>query len=551
MVVGHRLRSVCRHGNEVCHRHDGARILDAVNTTNGEFFEVVVVGGGAAGLSGALVLARSRRSVLLVDAGDPRNAPAAHAHNYLTRDGSPPGEIYDAGRDEVTSYGGRVERGRVSSISRDDRGFTISVEGRTVRARRVLVATGLRDELPDVPGLAQRWGRDVLHCPYCHGWEVRDQRIGVLATGPMAVHQALLFRQLSEHVTLLQHTAPTFDDEQREELDAVGITVVEGRVSRVDTDNDRLTGVVVDGRAIALDALVVGPRAAPRAELLEPLGVLPEEFVVRGQVLGARIVADATGATAVPGLWVAGNLGDPQAQVVTAAAQGVQAGAAINADLVAEDSGRAVAELRFERVHGEHAWDERYRSHERTWSGRPNSTLVSEVVGLPPGRALDAGAGEGADACWLAERGWQVTGVELSTVALGRAAEFATAAGIEVDWLHADLTREPAPGRFDLVTAHYVHTARDRQPRLFANLAAAVAPGGTLLIVGHDPSDAHTTMPRPHLDEMGWTAQEAAASLGEGWIVEVAEARPRQATDPHGNKVAIRDAVMRARRRAD
>jgi thioredoxin reductase len=130
-----------------------------------ESYDVLVVGGGAAGLSGAVALARSRRSVLVVDAGDPRNAPAGQVHNFLTRDGTPPAEIYATGRDEVTRYGGRVETGTVMALSRDGEHFRAEIGDRAVAARRLLIATGLRDELPDVPGLAARWGIDVLHCP--------------------------------------------------------------------------------------------------------------------------------------------------------------------------------------------------------------------------------------------------------------------------------------------------------------------------------------------------------------------------------------------------
>jgi thioredoxin reductase len=150
-------------------------------------YDVAVVGGGAAGLSGALALARARRSVLVVDAGEPRNAPAGHVHNYLGREGTPPAELLAAGRDEVTQYGGEIVTGRVASAAREGDVFRLNLAGGgTVHARRLLVTTGLVDELPDVPGLAEQWGRGVLHCPYCHGWEVRDQRIGVLATGPLA-----------------------------------------------------------------------------------------------------------------------------------------------------------------------------------------------------------------------------------------------------------------------------------------------------------------------------------------------------------------------------
>ena len=187
-------------------------------------YDVVVIGGGAAGLSGALMLARSRRSVLVIDAGAPRNAPAAAVHGLLARDGTPPAELLDRGRAEVRGYGGQLITGQVSTARQDRDGFTVTLaDGRMVRARRLLVATGLTDELPDIPGLRERWGRDVVHCPYCHGWEVRDQAIGVLASGPTAVHQALLFRQLSDDVVLLSHTMPQPEGQDGGQLAALGI----------------------------------------------------------------------------------------------------------------------------------------------------------------------------------------------------------------------------------------------------------------------------------------------------------------------------------------
>ena len=312
-----------------------------------ENYDVVVVGGGAAGLNGALALARSRRSVLVVDAGDPRNAPAGHVHNFLSRDGTPPSELYAAGRAEVRRYGGRVEAGRVTALARDGERFGVRIAAetgaqigdRTVAARRLLVATGVRDLLPDVPGLAARWGIDVLHCPYCHGWEVRDQRIGIVSTGPAAVHQALLFQQLSPHVTLLRHTGPEPDAEQRGQLAALGVAVADGKVERVEADANGLTGVRLAGRGhLALDAIVVAPRYQARAELLEPLGLKPAEVMMGEHPVGTRIEADRTGLTAVPGVWVAGNLTDPQAQLIAAAAGGLMAGAAINFDLVLEEA---------------------------------------------------------------------------------------------------------------------------------------------------------------------------------------------------------------------
>jgi thioredoxin reductase len=309
-----------------------------------ESYDVVIVGGGAAGLAGAIALARSRRSVLVVDAGEPRNAPASHVHNFLTRDGTPPAQIYAAGRDEVGSYGGRVETGLVTGLSRDGERFTVQIGDRAVTARRLLIATGLRDELPEVPGLAERWGIDVLHCPYCHGWEVRDQQIGILATGPGAVHQALLFRQLSAHVTVLAHTAPELAHDQREQFAALGIAVVEGKVVQVEADDNALTGVrLADGTRVPLDALIVAPRMTANAELLAPLGLVPVEVTMGGQVTGTQIQPDPSGATSVPGVWVAGNVASIQAQVISSAAAGLTAGAAINADLAFEDATRAVA----------------------------------------------------------------------------------------------------------------------------------------------------------------------------------------------------------------
>jgi thioredoxin reductase len=304
-------------------------------------YDVVVVGGGAAGLSGALALARSRRSVLVADAGDPRNAPAGRVHNFLTRDGTPPAEIYAAGRAEVARYGGHVCDARVTALGRDGGRFRVEFGTGAVAARRLLVATGLRDELPGVPGLAARWGNDVVHCPYCHGWEVRDKRIGVLATGPAAMHQVLLFRQLSPHVTLLRHTGPVLTGEESGQLAALGVAVVEGAVEEIEAAADRLTGArLAGGRRVPLDVVAVAPRYLARAELLAPLGLSPVEIQAGGYVLGTRIEADASGATAVPGVWAAGNLTDPRAQVVTSAASGLAAGAAINLDLVTDDASR-------------------------------------------------------------------------------------------------------------------------------------------------------------------------------------------------------------------
>ena len=178
----------------------------------------------------------------------------------------------------------------------------------------------LVDELPNVPGVRECWGRGVLHCPYCHGWEVRDQAIGVLASGPISVHQALLFRHLSHDVTYFTHTMPPLTDEKAEQLAARGIRVVEGEVASVETAGDHLTGVrLKDGTLVQREALVVAPRMVARTAFLADLGLKPQEHPSGA---GEHILCDATGRTDVPGVWAAGNVTDLMAQVGSAAAAG-------------------------------------------------------------------------------------------------------------------------------------------------------------------------------------------------------------------------------------
>ncbi|WP_216911755.1 NAD(P)/FAD-dependent oxidoreductase [Nocardia noduli] len=303
-------------------------------------YDVVIVGGGAAGLNGALMLGRSRRSVVVIDAGRPRNAPAEGVHGLLALDGIAPSELLERGRTEVRGYGGHIVDGDVVAVELGEEGFTVTLaDGRAVRGRRVLVATGLVDEIPDIPGLRQRWGRDVVHCPYCHGWEVRDQAIGVLGTGPMSVHQALLFRQLSADVVYFADIAPP-TAEQAAQLDARGIRVVDGDVASVEIADDRLVGVrLTDGTLVARDAVAVASRMVARAGFLAPLGLVP---VAHPSGMGEHIPTDPTGRTEAPGVWVAGNVTDLSAQVGAAAAAGAMAGAQINFDLVNEEIQQAL-----------------------------------------------------------------------------------------------------------------------------------------------------------------------------------------------------------------
>jgi thioredoxin reductase len=302
-------------------------------------YDVVVIGGSAAGLSAALVLSRARRKVLVVDSGTPRNAPAAHMHGFLSRDGMPPGELLDIGRDEIKGYGGEVRRGTVTELVRcGPSGFWVLLtDGQRVSTRRLLVATGLRDELPDIPGLRDRWARDVLHCPYCHGYEVRDQQLGVLGGSPDTVRYAQIVRQWANDVVFFAPTG-TLTEAHRSQLVARAIGIAEGAVSRVLVEDDRLCGVVMDdGRTIRRDALFVPPRFVPNNDLLVGVGCEIDD--------DGWVATGAGGQTSVPGIWAAGNVANPRAQVITAAGEGSAAAIALNGDLVDEDVRNAVRDF--------------------------------------------------------------------------------------------------------------------------------------------------------------------------------------------------------------
>ena len=513
--------------------------------------DVLVVGGGAAGLSAAVALARFRRGVVVVDAGAPRNAPADGVHNYLTRDGLPPLALQALGRAELEGYGGQVRRGTATGARRTEGGFEVDLDGGgTVTGRRLLVASGLQDELPDVEGLAPRWGRDVLHCPYCHGWEVRDTVVGVLGTTAFGAHQALLFRQLTDRVRYLSHIAPALSQEQREQFAALDIEIEDGRVTRLQVQDDRLTAAMMeDGRTVALDALVVTSRAVARSPVLDALGLATQPHPL-GADVAESYPADPTGATTLPGVWVAGNVTDAMAQVVTSAAAGLAAAAAINADLIAADVERAVTAARHKlpAPASPAEWERRYAAAEQVWSGNPNGALVAETTQIAPARALDVGCGEGADAVWLALRGWDVTGLDVSQVALDRARATAEQAGVTVRWLHTGLFEAglPASG-FELVSVQYPALLRTPDDRAEHALLDAVAPGGTLLVVHHADVDAEQA--KAHgFDPADYVGHDdLAALLDEAWQVETAERRPRQ-VQGGGGAHHTHDLILKARR---
>ena len=514
--------------------------------------DVAIIGGGAAGLAAGLQLARSRRSVLVIDAGSPRNAPATHMHGYLGHDGRPPGEFLAIGREEVRRYGGGVLDGTVTSVhGHGGTRFRLALaDGTTVAARRVVFATGLVDQLPDIPGVREQWGRGVLHCPYCHGWEVRDREIAVIGTGPMTAHQALLFRQLTDRVTIVVHDGEGPSDEDRPRLEALGIGVLSARVAEVATgeEGDVVGVLLADGRLLPADAVVVAPRFMGRTELLGELGLTPIEAPMG---TGEMVAVDQRGATDAPGVYAAGNVTDVSAQVLQAAAQGSRVGAMVNADLVHEDADRAAASPRGGVPLGDGAedWDQRYGSEDQLFSGAVNGALAAEAASLNPGRALDVGCGEGADAIWLAARGWEVTGVDISGLALERAQVAAEAAGVLVAWEQADVTVDPPkPEAYDLVSAFYPALRHTPDEAAISALIDAVAPGGTLLVVGHDVD----SMKHHHVgfDPDDYVQPpDIAERLGDGWTIETLELRPRVRPPGHDGP-DIPDRILRARRSA-
>lgn len=308
--------------------------------------EIVVLGGGSAGLSAALTLARARRRVIVVDGGDPRNAPAQAAHGLLGQEGIAPLGLLRTGGEEVISYGGAIIHGRVVDARADGDGFRVVTDAgeEIVAARAVLVATGTRDQLPDIPGLQERWGRDVIHCPYCHGWEIRDQQIGVLATGPMSALQALMFSQWSEHVRFFPQGL-TYSDSDLAKLAATDVQVDTRTIAGVDVRDDRLAGVRLDdGSTVPIQALVVPTATRARLEGLEALGL-----ELSSSPAGTAVTIDPAGHTSVPGVWAAGNVTNPATQVSESAANGARVAMTMNTELIFQDAERAVEQMESNR----------------------------------------------------------------------------------------------------------------------------------------------------------------------------------------------------------
>ncbi len=293
-------------------------------------FDVVIVGGGPAGLSAALVLGRMRRRTLVCDTGAPANAVSHGVGGLLTRDGVPPSELRAIGREQVAAYPSvEFREQEVTAARTTDDGFALDLGEETVATRKLLLAHGLAYGRPELDGLEPLWGELAFHCPYCHGWEVRDRRVVVVATNPRAGHQALLLGSIADQVTVVGDVEIAAED--RRLMERAGVELLDAHVERVARDGGRLRLELAGQEPIECDAIFIQPELSLTSDLAERLGVeLPDE---------GTIPAEKGGATSVPGLHVAGDaLGPPQA-VSIAIGSGADSAFAINLALAYEDAG--------------------------------------------------------------------------------------------------------------------------------------------------------------------------------------------------------------------
>jgi len=288
--------------------------------------EVIVIGGSYAGLSAALQLARGRRRVLVIDAGRRRNRNAAHAHGFLGQDGRDPADIAAKGRAEVLAYPtARWIETSAESVSRVDDGFAVTVAtGELLVAERLILALGVIDELPDVPGVAERWGQSIFHCPYCHGYELGEGNIGVVATTPLSVHQAMMLPDWGKTTYFTHGFEPT--PEERAALERRGVKIEPSPVVRVE---NRATVRLADDRALSFAGLFLVPRNRIAGRIVADLGLETEEAPT-----GSIIKTDMMKTTSVPGVFACGDAAMAAGSVAFAVADGARAGIGAHRSLI-------------------------------------------------------------------------------------------------------------------------------------------------------------------------------------------------------------------------
>ncbi|MGO1542758.1 MAG: FAD-dependent oxidoreductase [Gulosibacter sp.] len=531
-------------------------------------WDVIIIGGGAGGLSAALTLGRARQQTLVIDSGSPRNRFAEHAHGMLALDGISPSDLVATGRAQAEGYGVQLLDDSVAGVEERDRSIRVSTaSGQLHEARALIVATGLTDTLPDVPGLRARWGKSVLHCPYCHGWEVRDQRLGIVALSPMALHQAQLVRQWSDDITLFSggvvadnaSNPVQLPDADAERLRARGVKILASPVTEVIGEGDAISMVkTADGALTPIDAIFTFGDAQPQDGFLASLALERADTP-----MGSFIAVDPLGKTSAERIWAVGNVVNPGAALPQAAGDGMFTAAQVNMSLVTEAFDRAVGEAQgqWPEIAPVDYWENRYAEKESIWSGKANAALVDVVTRLQsgaelPGTALDLGCGEGADVIWLGQAGWQATGLDISATAIERARAAASRAGLEdgsASFKQADLS-DPSSfefdQEFDLVTASFLHsTVELPRTEILRRASTLVGAGGYLLIITHASapewlSDHAAEHPHHHTF---LTPEEEVAALdlpSASWTTVIAETRNRAATGPNGDSVTLEDGVI-------
>ncbi|MBH0054378.1 NAD(P)/FAD-dependent oxidoreductase [Salinibacterium sp. SWN139] len=523
-------------------------------------WDVVVIGAGPAGLNAALLLGRARRRTLVIHSGSPRNRFADHMHGVLGNEGVTPLELRETGAKELALYGVEMQEGSVERLDEIEEGVRLTLsDDSTVDARAVIVATGITDELPPIEGLAEHWGSSVLHCPYCHGWEVRDTKLGVLATSLVGLHQAFLVRQWSDDVTAFTALLDEVTPEEASRLRARGVKLVDSPVIAGTARAGKLTGLrTADGETVPIDAVFTVGTPRPHDAFLAHLEL------ARTEIMGSSFIAvDQGGKTSHDRIWAVGNVVNPMLTVPMSTGAGAMTGGAVNAALVAEDfdiAERPASPAEF--------WESRYSGDAHQWSGRVNAVLEAVVPELETGfaegaerTALDLGCGEGGDALWLAQRGWRATGVDISRNAIERGRQAAEGAGIANDQLRfvaADLSEFESSESFDLVTASFLQSPVEL-PRadILKRAAMMVAPGGHLLITAHGtpprppaaPSGAGHSSPFPSL----YTPDGDLAALElelDDWTVLVHELRPRTIELPGKGEFITEDSIVLVQRNA-
>ena len=305
-------------------------------------YDVVIIGGGPAGLSAALVLGRSRKRVLLADAGPRRNAAARRVHGFVTRDGTPPDEFRSVARAQLRPYASvDVRDAAVSAVEAATEGFLVTCGAEVVATRRILLCTGMVDDIPDVPGMHELWGTSVFQCPYCHAWEVRDRPFGYLARDADRLEWALLLRGWTDDVTVFTNGALAVGDAQRRSLEQAGVIVEERAIAGL------RSGGGADGRDLTAVGLTDGDEIRCGAFFIHPPQRQTPVVDALGLALDAHgfVQVDAHAETSRPGIHAAGDLANGQQSAILAAAAGMRAAAAINHALTVASPRSAAARV--------------------------------------------------------------------------------------------------------------------------------------------------------------------------------------------------------------